>query len=281
MYALQSLQQQAYQALMVETIEQKSALIDQMQRARYLLDQTSLGKSDSEHIQVVEQPGQPRHLKFVHPRALKRRRLTSEEGRACFLHAIAHIEFNAVNLALDAIYRFRGMPRAFYNDWLRVAGEEVRHHDLLLARMQALGCEYGDFPVHDGLWEVARKTSYSLMSRMALVPCVLEARGLDVTPPMIQKLVKVGDTESANILQTILDEEVDHVAIGVRWFNFACLGEDVDPVDRFTELVKVHLPNRIQAPVNKTQRLAAGFTTEWLERLTLLSAGDFHPSPKA
>ncbi len=280
MYAPQSLQRQAYQALMVETIEQKSALIDQMQRATYLLDQTGPGTSDSEHIQDVEQPGQPRHLEFVHPRALKRRRITSEEGRACFLHAIAHIEFNAVNLALDAIYRFRGMPRAFYDDWLRVAGEEVRHHDLLLARMQALGCEYGDFPVHDGLWEVARKTSYSLVSRMALVPCVLEARGLDVTPPMIQKLVNVGDTESANILQIILDEEVEHVAIGVRWFNFACLGEDVDPVDRFTELIEVHLPNRIQAPVNKTQRLAAGFTTEWLERLTLLSAGHFHPSPK-
>jgi uncharacterized ferritin-like protein (DUF455 family) len=276
MSALKSLHQQAFQALMVETIEQKSALIDQMQRATYLLDQTDPGKQDLQHIQDVEQPGQPPHLEFVHPRALKRRRLTSEEGRACFLHAIAHIEFNAVNLALDAAYRFRGMPGAFYDDWLRVAGEEVRHHDLLLERMQALGYEYGDFPVHDGLWEVARKTSYSLLSRMALVPCVLEARGLDVTPPMIQKLFKVGDADSAYILQIILDEEVDHVAIGVRWFNFACRGEGVDPVDCFTEMVKVHLPNRIQAPVNKTQRLAAGFTAEWLERLTLLSTGDFH-----
>ena len=252
----------AHKALMACSMEEKSTLIESMGHLPEALPDADIAPKK------IEQPGYPDKLRFVHPRSLKQRRLSTEEGRACFLHAIAHIEFNAVNLALDAIYRFRQLPDDYYKDWLRVAAEEVSHHQLLVERMRELGFEYGDFPVHKGLWDIAILSDENLMIRMALVPCVLEARGLDVTPPMIEKLNAVGDQKSAGVLQVILDQEVDHVAIGVRWYRFACQRENVDPVDRFMDLLAANLPNRVHGPFNAQQRLEAGFTADWLDRLS-------------
>lgn len=262
MVSVSVLQYWAQKALMARSMEEKSTLIEHMGRSPQ--GPASAGIAPIK----IEQPGYPDSLTFVHPRSLKQRRLSTEEGRACFLHAIAHIEFNAVNLALDAIYRFRHLPVDYYKDWLRVAAEEVCHHQLLIERMRELGFEYGDFPVHKGLWDIANMSDENLMIRMALVPCVLEARGLDVTPSMIEKLVAVGDQKSASVLQVILDQEVDHVAIGIRWYTFACQSENVDPVDRFIELLEANLPNRVHGPFNIQQRVEAGFTAEWLARLS-------------
>ena len=256
----------AYRALMEQSVEEKLHLIKHMQNLPAEFEGAHPAPLE------LETPGQPDSLRYVHPRELKQRRLSTEAGRACFLHAIAHIEFNAVNLALDAVYRFRDLPAEYYRDWLRVALEEVTHHQLLVDRMWHLGYRYGDFPVHSGLWDIANNTSGSLLHRMALVPCVLEARGLDVTPPMIEKLTAVGDLESAGVLQVILDQEVEHVAIGIRWYKFACRLENVDPVERFVELVNDNLPNRLRGPLNTKHRLDAGFTSDWLERLSLSAA---------
>lgn len=262
MSTVSALQYWAHKALMARSMEEKSTLIERMGRAPQ-------APADADIAPIkIDQPGYPDSLEFVHPRSLKQRRLSTEEGRACFLHAIAHIEFNAVNLALDAIYRFRHLPDAYYTDWLRVAAEEVCHHQLLVERMRELGCEYGDFPVHKGLWDIANMSDENLMIRMALVPCVLEARGLDVTPSMIEKLAAVGDLRSARVLQIILDQEVDHVATGIRWYTFACQNENVDPVDQFVELLEANLPNRVHGPFNIAQRVQAGFTAEWLARLS-------------
>ncbi len=215
----------------------------------------------------IEQPGHPDSLNMVHPRDLKQRKLGTVEGKAAFLHAIAHIEFNAINLALDAIYRFRDLPDNYYQDWLRVAKEESEHHKMLVQRLSELGFEYGDFPVHNGLWDIALRTDSDLVARMALVPCVLEARGLDVTPPMIAKLNANEDQQSANILQVILDQEVDHVAIGLRWYRYACDQQGIDPLDRYIELIASYLPGRRQGPFNDHHRKLAGFPGEWMGRL--------------
>lgn len=257
-----ALHEWAYKALLAQSIEEKLHLIKHMRSLPAAFDGSHPAPLE------IEMPGQPGSLRYVHPRALKPRRLSTESGRACFLHAIAHIEFNAVNLALDAVYRFRDLPPDYYRDWLRVALEEVSHHQLLTKRMRQLGYAYGDFPVHKGLWDIANSTSGSLLCRMALVPCVLEARGLDVTPPMIEKLTAVGDHESAGVLRIILDQEVEHVAIGIRWYKFACNSEGVDPIDQFVELVRNSLPNRLRGPLNIQHRLEAGFTADWLERLS-------------
>ena len=165
----------------------------------------------------IRMPGRPGRPRLVHPRELPRRGLGSAEGRAAFLHAIAHIELNAIDLAWDAVYRFRGLPAAFYADWVQVAHDESRHFVLLRNRMREFGHDYGDFDAHNGLWEMTEKTAHDGLARMALVPRVLEARGLDVTPGMIVKLRELGDEATVAILDLILQEEVAHVAAGSRW----------------------------------------------------------------
>ena len=170
----------------------------------------------------IRKPGRPETPELVAPVNVPRRRLGSEAGRAAMVHAITHIEFNAINLALDAIYRFRGMPERYYFDWLSVAADESRHFQMLNSRLADMGHAYGDFHAHNGLWQMAVKTGHDCMVRMALVPRVLEARGLDVTPGMIKRLGSVGDTDTVDILKTILEEEVGHVEIGSRWFAWWC-----------------------------------------------------------
>jgi uncharacterized ferritin-like protein (DUF455 family) len=199
----------------------------------------------------------------VEPASLPRRRLGGEAGRVALIHAVAHIEFNAINLAVDAAYRFRDMPEAFTLDWISVAADEVRHFQLLEARLQELGHRYGDFPAHDGLWEMARRTADSCLARMALVPRVLEARGLDVTPGMIQRLRRAGDESTVAVLEVILSEEVRHVAIGSHWFRYCCAREALDPQSTFVRLVRRHF-GWPRGPFNTDARLLAGFTPEEL-----------------
>ncbi|MDJ0652888.1 MAG: ferritin-like domain-containing protein [Xanthomonadales bacterium] len=215
-------------------------------------------------------PGRPERPRLVPPRQLERRGVGSPEGRARLVHAVAHIEFNAVNLALDAAYRFGGMPLAFYQDWISVAVDEARHFGLMQTRLQQMGFAYGDFPAHDGLWQMAVSTEDSCLARMALVPRVLEARGLDVTPGMIRRLQSAGDSDTVAALEIILREEVRHVEIGTRWFRYCCRQQQLDADETFQQLVQLHFSRGIKKPLNRPARLAAGFSEVELARLESL-----------
>ena len=215
----------------------------------------------------IGMPGRPARPRLVHPRDLPRRGFGSDEGRAAFIHAVAHIEFNAMDLAWDAVYRFRGMPHAYYADWVQVAHDEARHFQMLRARLRDFGHDYGDFDAHNGLWEMAQKTAHDGLARMALVPRVLEARGLDVTPGMIVKLRALGDDATADILALILREEVGHVAAGSRWYRWHCERAGVEPRARFRALLREYASGVLHKPFNTEARLAAGFDTEELDSL--------------
>jgi uncharacterized ferritin-like protein (DUF455 family) len=217
--------------------------------------------------QPIRMPGRPARPRLVHPRELPRRGFGTKDGLAAFVHAVAHIEFNAIDLAWDAAYRFRGLPAAFYADWVGVADDEARHFALLRERLQQLGHDYGDFDAHNGLWEMAEKTAHDGLARMALVPRVLEARGLDVTPGMITKLRSLGDAATVAILEVILSEEVAHVAAGSRWYRWYCEREGVDPAPRFRELLREYAGGVLHGPFNTDARLAAGFDADELQTL--------------
>lgn len=204
-------------------------------------------------------PGRPERPRLVAPKALPQRGLGSAEGRAAFVHAIAHIEFNAIDLGWDAVYRFRGMPAAFYADWVGVAVDEARHFRMLRQRLRELGSDYGAFDAHNGLWEMCEKTAHSCLARMALVPRVLEARGLDVTPGMIARLERLGDHGTVAALRVILAEEVAHVAAGSRWFRWCCEREGKDPDATFRQLIRDYAGGALRGPFNRDARLAAGF----------------------
>lgn len=218
-------------------------------------------------VQAIPLPGRPQRPRLVHPRELAQRGLGTPEGRAALIHAVAHIELNAIDLAWDAVYRFRDMPRAFYDDWIGVAVDEARHFALLSARLADYGHVYGDFDAHNGLWDMAVRTADACIARMALVPRVLEARGLDVTPGMIARLRECGDHETAAILGIILDEEVAHVAAGSRWFAWCCAREGVAPWPTFARLVREHAAALLRPPFNREARLRAGFSEEELAML--------------
>jgi uncharacterized ferritin-like protein (DUF455 family) len=213
------------------------------------------------------QPGRPPRPDLVLPAQLVTRRLGSPEGRAALIHAIAHIEFNAINLALDATIRFPAMPAEYRADWLRVAAEEAGHFRLLAAHLDTLGFAYGDFPAHNGLWEMAEKTADDALSRMALVPRLLEARGLDVTPAMQAKLLASGDKAAAAILDVIFRDEVGHVRVGNRWFRWLCAERGLDPLVVFRhQLRQFNAPRQI-GELNVEARLRAGFELAELDVL--------------
>jgi uncharacterized ferritin-like protein (DUF455 family) len=211
-------------------------------------------------LPVADTPGRPPTPRLVDPRTVPRRRIGTPEGRAALIHAIAHIEFNAINLALDACCRFPGLPNAFYADWLQVAAEEATHFDLLARRLAALGHAYGDFEAHDGLWDAARRTAADPLLRMALVPRVLEARGLDVTPALRDRLDRIGDAETAAVLDVILRDEVGHVAIGSHWFAWLCDARGVDAVATFRSLIATERDPRVRLPLNREARRLGGFS---------------------
>lgn len=216
-------------------------------------------------------PGRPAAPKLVHPSEVPRRRLNTDEGRVALVHAVAHIEFNAINLALDAVWRFRGMPAQYYVDWIAVAVDEARHFGWLQARLKALCSQYGDCDAHNGLWEAAVKTAHDPLVRMALVPRVLEARGLDVTPGMVERLKSAGDEDTVCILEKILAEEVTHVETGSRWYHFLCDERGLDADSLFPQLLEEYMNTVPRGPFNLSARQAAGFTTQELGWLRSLS----------
>ena len=222
---------------------------------------------DASPPEPIRMPGRPARPRLVHPRALPRRGLGSDAGRAAFIHAIAHIELNAVDLAWDAAYRFRRLPAQFYADWVRIADDEARHFLMLRERLRALGHDYGDFDAHNGLWEMCEKTAHDGLARMALVPRVLEARGLDVTPGMIVKLRALGDRDTVAVLEVILHEEVSHVAAGSRWFRWYCEGRGIEPEPTFRELLAQYAREVLHGPFNVEARSAAGFSEDELAAL--------------
>ena len=211
-------------------------------------------------IAVPDRPARLPKPALVHPRDVPKRKIGSGiPGRVALLHALAHIELNAIDLACDMLARFaHAMPRAFAEDWLHVAADEAEHFALLSGRLNALGAAYGDLPAHDGLWQAASKTAHDLLARLAVVPMVLEARGLDVTPAMIQKLDRIGDAESAAILRRIYADEVGHVASGVRWFEERCAAQGVDARATWRDLTKRYCDGAVRPPFNEDARGRAG-----------------------
>lgn len=213
-------------------------------------------------------PGRPERPRLVPPKDVPTRSPFSTQGRAALLHAIAHIEFNAINLALDAVWRFAGLPEDFYRDWFRVAAEESLHFTLLREHLATLAHDYGDFDAHDGLWIMTARTAHDIVARMALVPRTLEARGLDATPPLQAKLAKAGDARAVAILDVILRDEIGHVAIGNRWYRFVCERAGLDALAIYPGLVERYAAPKLRPPFNDAARRAAGFSEEEIAYLT-------------
>jgi uncharacterized ferritin-like protein (DUF455 family) len=258
-----SVREAAGAALAEPDLDAKSSLV------RDALERWNAGRftaGDVSDVVPVDRPGRPARPVLVEPRQLPGRRLGTAAGRVAAVHALAHIEANAVNLALDAAHRFGGLPSAYYGDWISVAADEARHLAMLRRRLEALGSHYGDLPAHDGLWTMAVRTADDPLRRMALVPRVLEARGLDVSPGMIDRFRAVGDTRTAEVIEVILREEIRHVEIGSRWFVHLCLQRGLDPEPTFRGLLDAE-GIRVVPPFNEAARLAAGFTAPELEAL--------------
>ncbi|HUN00172.1 MAG TPA: ferritin-like domain-containing protein [Halothiobacillus sp.] len=267
-----NLRTHAQHALMASDPATKAKLASQLyQQARVLTDQ-QVTEPPSITIERVLDPGRPENPKLVAPRDLPRRITHTQAGRNVMAHAFAHIEFNAINIALDAVYRFNDMPGDFYRDWLRVAAEEGRHYQMLADYLAEHDSHYGLYPAHDSLWESVCRTDHDVLIRMALVPRVLEARGLDVTPAIAQKLRSNHDNQLADILGTIYDEEIGHVEIGTRWFRYCCQARDLDARITFRNLLNEYMSGRIRGPYDEPGRLAAGFTKEELDDLKLMEA---------
>ena len=254
----------AFAALIASDPSQKISLLAQIELSQR-------DPFDPTPIVTVENPGRPAKPELVAPKDLPRRRNLGEaENRAALLHAFAHIEFNAINLALDALYRFRDMPEQYYADWLRVASEEAYHFTLLREHLNTLGFDYGDFPAHNSLWEMAVKTDLDVMARMALVPRILEARGLDAVPPIRQKLANIGDQRACEILDIILADEIGHVRIGNHWYHHCCEQRGLDPISTFVALLRDYEAPVFRGTLNHIARQEAGFTAEEMELIESL-----------
>ncbi|MDE2158711.1 MAG: ferritin-like domain-containing protein [Burkholderiales bacterium] len=254
------LRSQALQALLIADPDRKALAVRALDAAAPLDAAATLAEP-------AGIPGRGARPPLVPHAQLARRSMASAAGRAALIHALAHIEANAVNLALDIVWRFAGMPAAFYRDWIVVAQEEALHYTLLREHLRTLGHGYGDFPAHDALWEMAAQTRNDLLARVALVPRTLETRGLDATPPLRAKLVKAGDARAGAILDLILRDEIGHVALGNRWFRWLCAERGLDPIAAYAELAARHHAPRPRGPFNLEARRAAGFTEDELEAL--------------
>ncbi|MRN43575.1 MULTISPECIES: ferritin-like domain-containing protein [unclassified Brucella] len=222
---------------------------------------------------LPERPGRPEKPELVPPRMLKKRSLNTEHGRIALMHALAHIELNAIDLALDIVARFavKPIPRSFFDGWMKVADDEARHFTLLRNRLKSLGADYGDMPAHDGLWQSAHQTRNDLEARLAVVPLILEARGLDVTPSLLEKMIETGDHETAAILNIIYNDEKTHVAVGAKWFRFFCARNRIDPAARFRELVRANFRGELKPPFNELARAEAGLTPSFYRSLSPVS----------
>lgn len=221
-----------------------------------------------------ERPGRPDRPVLVEPRHAPKRSLHTVAGRVALMHALAHIELNAIDLALDIVARFAAarVPASFFDGWMLVAFEEAKHFSLLRTRLRSLGANYGDLPAHDGLWEAAHATRNDLHARLAVVPLVLEARGLDVTPALTRQLIATGDADTAGILDIIYTDEKKHVAIGAKWFRFFCARDRLDPSRRFQELVRANFRGGVKPPFNELARAEAGLTPLFYRSLAPVNA---------
>jgi uncharacterized ferritin-like protein (DUF455 family) len=260
------LRQLALQALMAPEPEHKVFLV-QAARAQ---ETTFSIAPDAAMSAPTGLPGCPARPELRSHLDVPKRSPFTTEGLAALLHAVAHIEFNAINLALDAIWRFAGMPPAYYLDWLKVADEEALHFSLLRALLQDMGYDYGDFPAHTGLWDMTRKTEGDVLARMALVPRTLEARGLDATPPMQAKLRKVGSPHALRavaIFDILLRDEIGHVAIGNHWYRHECHQRGLEPLATYAVLARDYGAPRLKGPLNLEARRAAGFEADELALL--------------
>ncbi|WP_061935535.1 ferritin-like domain-containing protein [Aureimonas sp. AU22] len=233
----------------------------------------TLGLSAPSDPPLPSRPGRPAEPPLVSPRHVPRRSVHTVEGRVAMIHALAHIELNAIDLALDIVARFCGqpVPRSFFDGWMMVATDEARHFGLLSDRLSALGSRYGAMPAHDGLWQAVDATAHDLAARLAIVPLILEARGLDVTPSLLSKLHEVGDLETAEILDVIYNDEKRHVAVGAKWFRFLCARQRIDPARRFGELVRECFRGEVKPPFNDRARAEAGLTPTFYRSLSSLS----------
>ena len=263
------LRHRALQVLCLSDIEEKVTQTLAMQAQAAL--HTIAEKPPAPPTNTQALPGHPERPELRSHTEMARRSPATPEGRAVLLHAIAHIEFNAINLALDALWRFGGMPRDYYLDWLRVAAEEAQHFGLLRAHLQTQGHDYGDYPAHQGLWTLCEKTAHDATARMALVPRTMEARGLDATPLIQRKLRQVGTPDAlaaADILDVILREEVGHVSIGDHWYRWLCERQGLEPEAHYAALINLYQAPRPKPPLNHGARRLAGFSEtelQWLE----------------
>lgn len=224
----------------------------------------------------IGEPGHPARPTLVLPDAVPKRGLGTKAGLSALVHAMAHIEFNAINLAWDAVYRFRDLPAQFYSDWVQVAHEEAYHFQLLRQRLNELGTDYGEFMAHNGLWDMAKRTALDPMVRMALVPRVLEARGLDVTPGIIKRLRHVGDEKTVAVLEVILHDEIGHVAIGSHWFKYFCQQRGLESEQTFRELLSQYFTKQMCGPFDYAARQKAGFTVAELKALECMGTPLMH-----
>jgi uncharacterized ferritin-like protein (DUF455 family) len=234
-------------------------LFDQYQQQRIALNVDCILNSQDFIL-----PGRPAKPELVPPLQVPKRKMDTLEGRSTLLHSLAHIEFNAMNLALDAIWRFPNMPKQYYEDWLKVAKEEAYHFSLVSEYLKVLGSAYGDFPAHNSLWEMVERTADSVIARMALVPRTMEARGLDAVPGIRDRFKQIKETRAVEILEIILKDEIGHVLIGNRWFNFLCAKDNLSPIAAYRELAKKYRAPTLRGPFNIEARKQAGFTAEEL-----------------
>ena len=221
--------------------------------------------------EIIEEPagipGRPERPQLVAHTRLKQRSLRTTEGRAALIHALAHIELNAIDLAVDVVWRFAAMPTDFYRQWAKIAREEALHFQLLREHLRSMGYDYGSFPAHNALWEMAEKTKHDLLARLALVPRTLEARGLDASPPIKAKLLAAGDRRGGEILDVILRDEIGHVAVGNRWYRTLCMAAGLDHLTTYAELADKYCAPRLRPPFNLDARRAAGFDEDELAAL--------------
>ena len=267
-----SLREHAYRALMEPDPAKKISAANALWHDAARLPDHYLAQPPQSPIQRIPDPGRPPKPTLIAPRELSRRSPASQTGRSAMAHAFAHIEFNAINIGLDAVYRFDHQPAAFYRDWLRVAAEEGKHFQLLNDYLAKHGQTYGDYPAHDSLWETVHTTDHDVLIRMALIPRVLEARGLDVTPGIAEKLRHHGDDALADILAIIYTDEIGHVEIGTRWFRYHCTDRGLNARERFRQLLNEYMHGRIRGPYDETGRRQAGFSPEEIADLKALEA---------
>lgn len=221
------------------------------------------------HLQAPStSPGRPLKPELLPHTHIKAKSLTSPEGRAILVHSIAHIELNAIDLALDVVWRFEGMPKAFYTDWVRIAQEEAKHFTLLRDHLVGMGYDYGHFPAHNSLWDIAERTQGDLLARIGIVPRTMEARGLDASPGVKNKLVSAGDHAAGKILDIILEEEIGHVAAGNRWYRYLCHQRGLDPVSTYAKLIAQYDAPKLRPPFNLPARRRAGFDEAELAALS-------------